>query len=99
MKGNSVNRILVGLAVSAAVFAQHSQASTTITLDKTVAELSSDSDIKRYRAMLELNPIKPVVDQYQDALRGLVVSQEPKGIDNLLLAATATAKDLSLIHI
>ena len=43
--------------------------------------------------MLELNPIKPVVDQYQDALRGLVVSQEPKGIDNLLLAATATAKD------
>ena len=93
MKGKSANRILVGLAVSAAVFAQHSQASTRITLDKSVAELSSDSEIKRYRTMLELNPIKPVVDQYQDALKGLVVSQENKGIDNMLLAATETAKD------
>tara|TARA_R110002124_G_scaffold128157_15_gene288689 strand:+ start:13426 stop:13800 length:375 start_codon:yes stop_codon:yes gene_type:complete len=94
MKTKNVNRVLVGLAVSAAIMAHHADASTKIELDRTAIDLAGDQDIKRFRAVLELNPIKPMVDMFHDSLNEMIDSQDVVGIDNLLLASTATAKDM-----
>ncbi len=96
MKQFTGNRVMVAIAVSALTASAYAETHKSFTVEQSTEDLAADKEIARLRAILEMNPIKPMVEQHQKVLSEIVVGNMVGGIDNMLLAATATAKDMGL---
>ena len=96
MKQFTGNRVMVAIAVSALTASAYAETHKSFTVEQSTEDLAADKEIARLRAILEMNPIKPMVEQHQKVLSEIVVGNMVGGIDNMLLAVSIPCRSTSL---